>query len=220
MRSPRLILALCLMTGLAACHRGESADNSPPPTNKQLIENGDADVAKVCASDETLDGLKAVVMNSVDAAKATPAINPADLTEIETGGHVALDSAVLSSFDKTTRKVTCSARIGFTWPQDVADRLKAAYPARPWRFVAVGAQYTIQPQADDRALVYAPDQVFVDKARVTVLTVLRALIRAETAANAPPAYSSAVESSAAASDPSVDPDATGDTSIRGSKPAN
>ena len=106
MRSPRLILALCLMTGLAACHRGESADNSPPPTNKQLIENGDADVAKVCASDETLDGLKAVVMNSVDAAKATPA------------------------------------------------------------------------------------------------------------------YSSAVESSAAASDPSVDPDATGDTSIRGSKPAN
>ena len=43
MRSPRLILALCLMTGLAACHRGESADNSPPPTNKQLIENGDAD---------------------------------------------------------------------------------------------------------------------------------------------------------------------------------
>ena len=218
MRSLRLIAALALAIGLVACHRGGAESDTAGATNKQLIDAGDANVAKVCASDETLDGLKAVVINSIDPVKTVPPINPTDRTEIETGGHVTLETPTLSSFDKTTRKVSCSARIGFVWPPDVGDRLTAANPARTWRFVALSAVYTIQPQADDRALVYAVDQGFQDKAKVTVLTVLKTLARAEIAANAPPAPSGGAAAAAAASDSSVDPDATGDTSVRSSTP--
>jgi hypothetical protein len=218
-RSPRLILALVLVAGLAACHRGGHASDATGASNKQLIDSGDADVAKVCASDETLDGLKAMVLSSVDAAKTVPAINPADRTELGTGGHVVLDTPILSSFDKTTRKVTCSAKISFVWPPDVMDRLKAANPAKSWQFQPASGEYTIQPQADDRALVYALDQTFQDKAKSTALSVLKTLARQEIAANAPPAPSGAsAAAAAAASDSSVDPDATGDTSVRSATP--
>jgi hypothetical protein len=218
-RSPRLALALFMMVGVAACHRGARESDATAATNKELIDAGDANVAKVCASDETLDGLKAVILDSVDATKTSPPVNPADRTEMGAGGHVVLDTPTLSNFDKTTRKVTCSARIGFSWPPDVADRLKAANPAKPWRFAALSTQYTVQPQADDRALVYALDPAFQDKARVMVLSVLKALTRAEIAANAPPPPSGgAAAAAAAASDSSVDPDATGDTSIKSATP--
>jgi hypothetical protein len=218
-RSPRLILMLALMTGLAACHRGGPASETTGASNKQMIDAGDADVAKVCASDETLDGLKAVVLNSVDAAKTSPQVNPADRTELGTGGHVVLDTPILSSFDKTTRKVTCSAKISFVWPPDVMDRLKAANPAKSWQFEPASGEYTIQPQADDRALVYALDQTIQDKARGAALSVLKTLARQEIAAAAPPPPSGgAVAAAAAASDSSVDPDSTGDTSVRSATP--
>jgi hypothetical protein len=184
-----------------------------------LITAGDENVAKVCASDETLDGLKAVVLNSVATTKTTPPINEADRSELATGGHVVLDQPTLASFDKTTRKVTCHAQVGLVWPLDVMDRLKAANAAKTWTFAAMDSDYTVQPQADDRALVYALDQTVQDKATGMVLSVLKTLARAEIAAQAPPVMSSTSASrSAAASDPTVDPDATGDTSIR--KPAN
>ena len=219
MRSPRLNLAMVFVAGLAACHRGGPASDTTGATNKQLIDAGDADVAKVCASDETLDGLKAMVLNAVDAHKTTPAANPADRTELGTGGHVVLDTPILSSFDKTTRKVTCSAKISFVWPPDVMDRLKVANSARNWEFQPVSGEYTIQPQADDRALVYALDQSIQDKASSTALLALKTLARQEIAANAPPAPSGAsVAAAAAASDSSVDPDATGDTSVRSATP--
>ena len=219
MRSPRLILALVMMIGLAACGRSERQAAAADASNKQLIDSGDADVAKVCASDETLDGLKAMVLGGVDSAKTTPPANPADRTELATGGHLVLDTPILSSFDKTTRKVTCSAKISFVWPPDVMDRLKAANPAKSWQFQPASGEYTIQPQADDRALVYALDQTIQDKARGAALSVLKTLARQEIAANAPPAPSGAsAAAAAAASDSSVDPDATGDTSVRSSTP--
>jgi hypothetical protein len=218
-RSRRLIAALVLAAGLAGCHRGGPASDTTGATNKQLIDSGDAEVAKVCASDETLDGLKAMVLAGLDARKTTPPINPADRTELETGGHVVLDTPILSSFDKTTRKVTCSAKISFIWPPDVMDRLKTANPAKSWQFQPASGEYTIQPQADDRALVYALDQTIQDKASGTALLVLKTLARQEIAANAPPAPSGAsIAAAAAASDSSVDPDATGDTSMKSATP--
>jgi hypothetical protein len=209
-----------MLAGLAACGRSEPQADLSGATNKQLIDGGDANVAKVCASDETLDGLKAMVLNSVDTTKTTPAVNPADRTELGTGGHVVLDTPILSSFDKTTRKVTCSAKISFVWPPDVMDRLKAANPAKSWQFQPANGEYTIQPQADDRALVYAMDQTIQAKAMSTAVLVLKTLARQEIAANAPPPPSAgaAAASAAAASDSSVDPDATGDTSVRSSTP--
>ena len=222
MRSPRLALALLMTLGLAACGRGggHESDSTGASSNKELIDAGDADVAKVCASDETLDGLKAMVLNGADAAKTRPPANPADRTELGAGGHVVLDTPILSNFDKTTRKVTCSAKVSFVWPPDVMDRLKTANPAKTWLFVPMDGQYTVQPQADDRALVYALDQPIQDKATATVVSVLKTLARQEIAANAPPPPSGgAAAAAAAASDSTVDPDATGDTSIRSSTPA-
>jgi len=220
-RSSRLVLALTLMAALGACHRGErdSTDTSSA-SNKELIDSGDADVAKVCASDETLDGLKAMVLNSVDALKISPAPNPADRTELGTGGHVVLDTPILSSFDKTTRKVTCSAKVSFVWPPDVMDRLKTAKPSKTWIFPPMDGDYTIQPQADDRALNYTLDQPIQDKAVVSLASVLKTLARQEIAANAPPLMppSSNAAATAAASDPTVDPDATGDTSVKSAQP--
>jgi hypothetical protein len=210
---------LALMAGLAACGRSERQSDMTGASNKQLIDAGDADVAKVCASDETLDGLKAMILNGADTHKTTPAINPADRTELGTGGHVVLDTPILSSFDKTTRKVTCSAKISLVWPPDVMDRLKAANSTKSWQFEPASGEYTIQPQADDRALVYAMDQTIQDKARGTALSVLKTLARQEIAAAAPPPPSgAAAAASAAASDSSVDPDSTGDTSVRSSTP--
>jgi len=225
-RSPRLVLPMAimagvLMAGLGACHRGErDSSDTAASSNKELIESGDADVAKVCASDETVDGLKAMVLNSVDALKISPAANPADRTELGTGGHLVLDTTILSSFDKTTRKVTCSAKVSFVWPPDVMDRLKTANPAKTWIFPPMAGEYTIQPQADDRALVYALDQPIQDKAVVSAASVLKTLARQEIAANAPPPIpnSSATAATAAASDPTVDPDATGDTSVKSAQP--
>jgi len=208
------------MVGLAACGRSEHQSDAGGDSNKELIDAGDADVAKVCASDETLDGLKAMVLNSIDTTKITPATNPADRTEIGAGGHVVLDTPILSSFDKTTRKVTCSAKVSFVWPPDVMDRLKAANPAKTWLFTPMDGQYAIQPQADDRALVYTLGDAIQEKARMTVVSVLKTLARQEIAANAPPPPSSAINAAAAAaaSDSTVDPDATGDTSVRSAKP--
>jgi hypothetical protein len=213
-RAPRLGLALVLMVGLAACSRS-GREEQAGGSNLALISTGDENVAKVCASDETLDGLKATVLNSVAATKTTPPINEADRTELGTGGHVVLDTPILSSFDKTTRKVTCHAKVSFVWPPDIMDRLKAANAAKTWAFAPVDADYTVQPQADGRAVVYALDEAVQDKAGSTVVSVLKTLARAEIAAQAPPVLSSTSASrSAAASDPTVDPDATGDTSIR------
>jgi hypothetical protein len=208
------------MVGLAACGRSERDSGPGGVTNKELIEAGDADVAKVCASDETLDGLKALVLNAADAAKMTPAANPADRTELATGGHLVLESPILSNFDKTTRKVTCSAKVSFVWPPDVSDRLKAANPAKTWIVPAVDGQYTIQPQADDRALVYSLDAAIQAKTGVAVVQVLKTLARAEIAANAPPPPSASVNAAAAAaaSDTSIDPGATGDTSVKSASP--
>jgi len=219
-RSSRLALALVMTVGLAACGRSEHQTDTAGASNKELIDAGEADVAKVCASDETLDGLKAMVLNSVDTTRMTPAVNPADRTELGTGGHVMLDAPILSSFDKTTRKVTCSAKISFVWPPDVMDRLKTANPAKTWLFPPMDGQYTIQPQADDRALVYSLDTTIQDKAMSTVLSVLKTLARQEMAANAPPPPSAGASaaSTAAASDPTVDPDATGDTSVKSAQP--
>ncbi len=214
MRASRLGFTLVLLVGLAACSRS-GRETQVSGSNMGLIDAGDENVAKVCASDETLDGLKAMVLNTTGAAKTTPPINDADRTELGTGGHVVLDTPTLSSFDKTTRKVTCHAKVSFVWPPDIMDRLKAANAAKTWTFAPMDADYTVQPQADDRALVYALDQTVQDKAAGTVLSVLKTLARAEIAAQAPPALSgSSVSRSAAASDPTVDPDATGDTSIR------
>ena len=220
MRSPRLILALVMTAGLAACGRSEQQSDTSGATNKQLIDGGDADVAKVCASDETLDGLKAMVLNSIDTTRTTPQINPADRTELGTGGHVVVDTPILSSFDKTTRKVTCTAKISFVWPPDVMDRLKGANPAKSWEFQPASGEYTIQPQADDRALVYAMDGTIQAKAMSTALSVLKTLARQEIAAAAPPPPSAGASAAtaAAASDSTVDPDATGDTSVRSSTP--
>ena len=223
MRSPRLALALVLTVGLAACGRSERQSDTTGASNKELIDSGDADVAKVCASDETLDGLKAMVLNGVDTTKMTPPANPADRTELGTGGHVVLDTPILSSFDKTTRKVTCSAKISVVWPPDVMDRLKAANPAKTWLFPPMAGEYTIQPQADDRALVYTLDETIQDKAMSTVVSVLKTLARQEIAANAPPPPpppSSAVNAAAAAaaSYSGVDPDSTGDTSVKSATP--
>ena len=220
MRAPRLGLALVLLIGLAACSR-PGRDGGVSGSNLQLINAGDESVAKVCASDETLDGLKALALNSVDTAKTTPPINEADRTELATGGHVVLDTPTLGSFDKTTRKVTCHAAVSFVWPPDVMDRLKAANGAKTWTFTPIEGDYTIQPQADERALVYAMDGTIQDKAMSTVLSVLKTLARAEIAAQAPPPISGfSASRSAAASDPSVDPDATGDTSRRSSTTVN
>lgn len=214
MRAPRLGLALVLAVGLAACSRS-GHDEEASGSNMELITAGDEGLAKVCASDETLDGLKALVLNGTDTTKTTPPINEADRTELGTGGHVVLDAPILSSFDKTTRKVTCHAKVSFVWPPDIMDRLKAANAAKTWTFTPMDADYTLQPQADGRAVVYTLDETVQDKAMSTVVSVLKTLARAEIAAQTPPVMSGAsVSHSAAASDPTVDPDATGDTSIR------
>ena len=220
MRAPRLGLALVLLIGLAACSRS-GRDVGGGGSNLELINAGDESVAKVCASDETLDGLKALALHGVDTAKTTPPINQADLTELSTGGHAVLDTPTLASFDKTTRKVTCHAKVSFVWPPDVMDRLKAANAAKTWTFTPIDGDYTVQPQADERAVVYALDETLQDKASGAVLSALKTLARAEIAAQAPPVVSGVSASrSAAASDPSVDPDATGDTSRRGPTPVN
>lgn len=220
MRAPRLGLALVLVFGLAACSRSER-ESATSSSNLELISAGDEDVAKVCASDETLDGLKALALHAAETAKTTPPINPADLTELATGGHAVLDTPTLSSFDKTTRKVTCHAQVSFVWPPDVMDRLKAANAAKTWTFTPLDGDYTLQPQADERAVVYVLDGATQDKATAAVLSALKTLARAEIAAQAPPPVSgTSVSRAAAASDPSVDPDATGDTSMRASKTVN
>jgi len=213
-RASRLGLALVLTIGLAACSRS-GRDTEAGGSNMALIDAGDETVAKVCASDETLDGLKALVLNSIATTKTTPPINEADRAELGTGGHVVLDAPILSSFDKTTRKATCHAKVSFVWPPDIMDRLKTANAAKTWTFAPMDADYTVQPQADGRAVVYALDEAVQDKAASTVVSVLKTLARAEIAAQAPPPPSAgAVSRSAAASDPTVDPDATGDTSMR------
>src|SRR5580704_576055 len=97
----------------SSCSKPDQVNSTA--TNTDLIQAGGDEVAKVCSSQETLDSLKQILFKNVDVSNAAPPINTTYKDKLFAGGTISLEVPTLSSFDRTTKLVTCSARLTFTW---------------------------------------------------------------------------------------------------------
>lgn len=99
----------------------------------RLIQNP----AAACASDQTAQGLAKVALDelltSAPEAKGTT---------------VVIKTAVLDSFDQTTKKASCTADLALSYPSNLKELAgNAALDVNP-------ASYTVQPTADGKSIVY------------------------------------------------------------------
>jgi len=185
-------------------------------TNLDRINSGNAAlVAQVCSSQETLDNIKSVVFAHIDISGQDPPLNSAYKDQLSAGGVVSLEVPTLSSFDATTKKVSCSAKITFTWPNDLVNRLKVAQPTGSWATDTTDGAYTIQPQADGQGLVYSIDGPTYDNTVGSVLTMLRTLAGADAEAQAAAAAKKTEAIAVSSSSPSdVPPDSASSLSAQ------
>jgi hypothetical protein len=152
LRIATTVSAALAVLAIGACRRAEPPANA---SNLDLIRSaaGGA-VAQVCASAETAESLKAVLLHRIDTA-ASPSKAAAKVrAALDEGLVVSLDEPVPTDFDQDRRKLGCSARIVISWPQDLARKLKRLDPTGDWTAMTGQADYTVRPNVSQTALVY------------------------------------------------------------------
>jgi hypothetical protein len=174
------VTALASVLLIEGC--GKTDKSSAVSANAELISAGGSDVARVCSSQETIDSIREIIFKNVDISNSTPPINSTYKDQLAAGAKVTLDVPTLSSFDQTTKKVSCSAKITFIWPNEIVNRLKSISPSATWSSDTIAGVYDIQPQADGVGLVYSLDGPISNITIGSVMTMLRTLAQDDAAA--------------------------------------
>lgn len=182
-------LAAVLGSPLAGCGKNPMSFGGPPetpapppdPTATLLATNP----AMICASPETMAGVKALVFQNLDASQINSAANPAYKTQLLAGVVVTNAVSRLEQYRADIKRVSCSAKLTFTWPPALVARLKTQRPTPDWAKDIVDATYSIQPQADGKGYVYTLDQASAHSVTDSVTGMINTLAEAD-APQSPP----------------------------------
>jgi hypothetical protein len=138
-----IALIACLSSlGLVACDKLSAGD----------------DPAKACVAPRTMDAVKSLILSDLTT------LYPDREKAFVAGTKMSIETPTLDSFDKTTKKITCTGKIKFDWylPRALnTDEQSALLQGlvQIGRPVATGlSQYTIQPSAGGDSLIYGVDE--------------------------------------------------------------
>jgi len=178
----------------------------------------DTNPSAVCASADTMSGMANVVLGNLDTSTYNPPLNPSYKNELQAETKVTVDTVVLDSFDKTTRKVSCSGKLTFNWPNAIVAKLKAIQPAVNWGVDTSESDFTVQPDAHGADFVYSMDNQSFGAMQGSIQVMLSTLAKADADAVAAAAANAAA--SKAPAPPSPDSNATPDESQQQSQPTS
>jgi hypothetical protein len=123
-----------------------------------------ADPAKTCASPETLQNVRDLILGDLFPS-SDPSIKALGMDRIgkDRAGQdmssqsiLRIDLPALDSFDKDTKKIECSGKVVVKWYLPFSSRLNNGQPKYADDDVKQG-QYSIQPQAGGDGLIYSVD---------------------------------------------------------------
>ncbi len=119
-------------------------------TSCDKLTNLADDPAKTCASPETLSNVRNLIFKGID-----PKLDPFAKPFLDQS-LVRIDLPTLESYDKTTKKIVCVGTVVVRWELPYESGRDNGRPHLSDE-MSVRGQYTIQPQADGKGLVYSDD---------------------------------------------------------------
>ena len=156
--------------------------------------------AAVCASKDTLDGLRGAILNNLGLPT-----DPASKTyqsQLQSGANVALNFSVLNKFEKDIKKISCSGKITISWPSSIINRMNTPNASVDWATTSATINYEIQPAANGDGYVYRIDAPGAANIVGSAQTMVALLVQAdaEAAAATEAAQAAAQESANAANE--------------------